>query len=102
MQALLPAPDAIAPWIAGWWQRIEQGAGNLLDLADAMEHVNPLYIPRNHLVEAALDAAEAGDLAPWHELLEVVRRPFDARPGLDRFAELRPIDAAPYTTFCGT
>ena len=102
MQALLPAPDAMAPWIADWWQRIEQGAANPLELADAMDAVNPIYIPRNHLVEAALDAAEAGDLAPWLELLEVVRDPFAARPGLERFAEPAPADAAPYTTFCGT
>lgn len=102
MQALLSAPDAMASWIADWWQRIEQGAGNPLDLADAMDRVNPLYIPRNHLVEAALDAAEAGDLAPWRELLDVVRSPFEARPGLERFAEPGPADAAPYTTFCGT
>ena len=102
MQALLPAPDALAPWIADWWQRIEQAAANPLELADAMDRVNPLYIPRNHLVEAALEAAEAGDLAPWLELLDVVRHPFEARPGLERFAEPAPADAAPYTTFCGT
>ncbi len=102
MQALLPIADAMAPWIADWWQRIEQGAANPLELADAMDAVNPLYIPRNHRVEAALEAAETGDLAPWLELLEVVRAPFDARPGLERFAEPAPADAAPYTTFCGT
>ncbi|MFN4357527.1 protein adenylyltransferase SelO [Sphingopyxis alaskensis] len=102
MQALLPAPDAMAPWIADWWQRIEQDAANPLDLADAMDAVNPLYIPRNHRVEAALEAAEAGDPAPWLELLEVVRQPFAARAGRERFAEPAPADAAPYTTFCGT
>ncbi|WP_338425844.1 protein adenylyltransferase SelO [Sphingopyxis kveilinensis] len=102
MRALLPVPDAMAPWIAGWWQRIEEGAANPLELADAMDAVNPIYIPRNHLVEAALDAAEDEDLAPWLELLEVVRAPFDARPELERFAAPAPADAPPYTTFCGT
>lgn len=102
MQALLPAPDAMAPWISGWWQRIEQSAQNPLELAEAMDRVNPAYIPRNHLVEAVLEAAEAGDLAPWRELLDVVRDPFVARAGLERFAEPGPVDAAPYTTFCGT
>lgn len=102
MQALLPASDAMAPWIADWWRCIEQGAANPLALADAMDAANPLYIPRNHLVEATLEAAEAGDLAPWLELLEVVRNPFEARPGHERFAEPAPAHAAPYTTFCGT
>ena len=102
MQALLPAPDSMAPWIADWWQRIEQGVANPLELAQAMDSMNPLYIPRNHLVEAALEAAEGGDLAPWLELLEVVRAPFEERPGLEQFAEPAPVDAPPYTTFCGT
>ena len=47
-----------------------------------MDRVNPVYIPRNHLVEEALDAATAGDLAPFERLLDVGRRPFDERPGL--------------------
>ncbi|WP_188236152.1 protein adenylyltransferase SelO [Sphingopyxis sp. LK2115] len=102
MQALLPAPDAMAPWIADWWRRIERGAANPIELADAMDGVNPLYIPRNHIVEATLDAAEGGDLDPWLDLLDVVRHPFAARAGLERFAEPAPVDAAPYTTFCGT
>jgi uncharacterized protein YdiU (UPF0061 family) len=102
MEALLPAPDAMAPWIAAWWQQIEQGAQNPLELAEAMDRVNPLYIPRNHLIEAALEAAEAGDLAPWRELLDVVRDPFVMRAGFERFAEPGPVDAAPYMTFCGT
>lgn len=102
MQALLPAPDSMSPWIADWWQRIEQRVANPLELAQAMDSMNPLYIPRNHLVEAALEAAEGGDLAPWLELLEVVRAPFEERPGLERFAEPAPVDAPPYTTFCGT
>lgn len=102
LQSLLPAPDAMAPWIALWWDRIEHDAAGPLAHADAMDAINPLYIPRNHLVEAALEAAEAGDLAPWLELLDVVRHPYDARPGLERFAEPGPDDAAPYNTFCGT
>lgn len=102
LERLLPAPDAMAPWIALWWNRIEHDAAGPLAHADAMDAVNPLYIPRNHLVEAALEAAEAGDLAPWLGLLEVVRHPYDVRPGLERFAEPGAGDAAPYKTFCGT
>src|SRR3546814_17150720 len=79
LESLLPSADAMAPWIAAWWWRIEQDAGNPLEIADAMDAVNPLYIPRNHLVEEALDAAEAGDLAPWLQLLGVVRNPYEVR-----------------------
>jgi serine/tyrosine/threonine adenylyltransferase len=102
LEQLLPTPDAMAPWVAQWWEHIERDGVSPLARADAMDAVNPLYIPRNHIIEPALEAAEAGDMGPWQELLEVVQQPFVERPGLERFAEPGPIDAAPYRTFCGT
>ncbi len=101
LEGLLSASDAMAPWIAEWWERIE-GGGSPLDRADAMDRENPLYIPRNHLVEAALGAAEAGDLAPWSELLEVVRHPYARRPEWSLFEAPAPAEFGPYKTFCGT
>ncbi len=68
--------------------------------ADAMDRVNPVYVPRNHLVEQALDAAVGGDLRPVEELVEVLRRPFDERPDRARYAEPGP--AGTYVTYCGT
>ncbi|MGY1786362.1 protein adenylyltransferase SelO [Geodermatophilus sp. SYSU D00698] len=68
--------------------------------ADAMDRVNPVYVPRNHLVEEALAAATAGDTGPVERLVEVVRRPFDERPGLERYAAPGP--GGPFVTFCGT
>ncbi len=70
--------------------------------ADAMDGVNPVYIPRNHLVEEALDAATAGDLAPLDQLLDVVAGPYEERPGLERYATGAPDDFGAYTTYCGT
>lgn len=69
--------------------------------ADAMDRVNPVYVPRNHLVDEALEAATAGDLAPYERLLEVVRSPYDERPGLERYAAPDPT-GAPFVTYCGT
>jgi uncharacterized protein YdiU (UPF0061 family) len=70
--------------------------------ADVMDRVNPVYIPRNHLVEEALIAATAGDRAPVERLLEAVTRPFEERPGLERYAEPAPEGFGAYRTFCGT
>jgi uncharacterized protein YdiU (UPF0061 family) len=70
--------------------------------ADAMDRVNPIYIPRNHLVEEALTAATGGDLGPLERLLDAVTRPFDERPGLDVYATPAPVDFGVYQTFCGT
>lgn len=85
---------AIDGWLAGW--------RSLGPAADALDRTNPVYVPRNHLVEEALDAATAGDLDPVQRLVEVVRRPFEERPGLERYAAPAPEDFGRYTTYCGT
>jgi uncharacterized protein YdiU (UPF0061 family) len=71
--------------------------------ADAMDRVNPVRIPRNHLVEEALDAATGGDLLPLERLVDAVTSPFEERPGLERYAAPGPAGfGATYRTFCGT
>jgi uncharacterized protein YdiU (UPF0061 family) len=70
--------------------------------ADAMDRTNPIYIPRNHLVEEALTAATAGELGPLEQLLAAVTDPYTERPGLERYAAPAPEDFGKYQTFCGT
>ena len=70
--------------------------------AQRMDRVNPVHIPRNHLVEEALAAAEGNDTGPLHRLLDAVTRPYDERPELRRYAGPAPEDFGPYRTFCGT
>lgn len=70
--------------------------------AATMDRVNPVYIPRNHLVEEALAAATGGDVKPVEQLLAAVTAPYDERPGLERYAEPAPEDFGAYQTFCGT
>ena len=70
--------------------------------AASMDRVNPVYIPRNHLVEEALDAAVEGDLTLVERLLEAVTDPYVERPSLERYAGPAPADFGPYLTFCGT
>jgi len=93
-RSLLPDPAAFEVWAVRWRA--------LGPDADAMDRVNPAYIPRNHLVEEALDAAAAGDLEPLERLLDAVTSPYDARPELERYAAAAPKDFGPYRTFCGT
>ena len=70
--------------------------------ADAMDRVNPVYVPRNQLVEEALTAGTAGDLAPLHRLLEAVTSPFTERVGFEAYAEPAADGLVGYRTFCGT
>ena len=86
------------PAIDGWLERWRALGPD----AAAMDRVNPVYIPRNHLVEEALTAATGGDLGPLGRLLDVLARTFDERPGLDRYAAPAPQDFGVYRTFCGT
>ncbi|MED5811822.1 YdiU family protein [Mycolicibacterium sp. 050232] len=81
-------------WLARW-----QALG---PDAVAMDRVNPVYIPRNHLVEEALDAAMNDDLAPVQRLMHAVTAPYDERSGLERYAAPAPADFGVYRTFCGT
>jgi serine/tyrosine/threonine adenylyltransferase len=68
-----------------------------------MDQVNPVYVPRNHVVEEVLTAASWGDIQAFEELLDVVTHPFDERPGFERFAQPAPVEhAESYRTFCGT
>jgi serine/tyrosine/threonine adenylyltransferase len=85
---------AFDEWLARW-----QALG---PDADAMDRVNPIYIPRNHLVEEALAAATDGDPAPLERLVAAVAAPYDERPGLERYADAAPRDFGDYRTFCGT
>lgn len=87
----LPGFDA---WLARWRA--------LGPDADAMDRVNPIYIPRNHLVEEALAAATDGDLDPLDQLLAAVTAPYTERPGFERYASPAPEDFGKYQTFCGT
>ena len=87
--------DAVDAWLERWLARSPDRA--------AMDRVNPAYIPRNHLVEEARAAAsDDADLEPLDRLLDAVTRPFDERPGLERYAEPAPDDHGRYITFCGT
>ncbi|MEQ4567632.1 protein adenylyltransferase SelO [Paenarthrobacter sp. CAP02] len=87
----LPAFDA---WLVRWRALVPD--------ADAMDAVNPVYIPRNHVVEEALAAATAGDIGPTEDLLEALASPYEERPGLEKYAAPAPDSFGPYRTFCGT
>ena len=94
--ATLRSGDAFDGWVERWRPRV-------VSSADEIDARNPAYIPRNHLVEEALDAATLGDLQPFERLLAAVVDPYDEQPGAHRFARPAPADfTAGYRTFCGT
>jgi uncharacterized protein YdiU (UPF0061 family) len=101
-RALFPDPAAFDAWTARWEARRGARGADAGDVAAAMDAVNPVYVPRNQLVEEALTAATAGDLAPVQRLIDVLDRPYEERPGLERYAAPAPPEFGAYRTFCGT
>jgi uncharacterized protein YdiU (UPF0061 family) len=99
LSALIPLDGRarLDGWLAQWRVRIGPAAA----LGD-LNAVNPAAIPRNHMVQAALDAAEGGDLAPFHALLEQVQNPFAPEAGREAFCLPAPTGYGRYTTYCGT
>jgi serine/tyrosine/threonine adenylyltransferase len=95
---------AVGAWHLRWQARLETQGEPQAAIADRMDATNPLYIPRNHLVENALDAAvESQDMRPFERLLAIVGSPFDERVE-DTLAALpgTPEQTAGFRTFCGT
>ena len=86
----------LGDWRARWVLRAGPGWEARLAVA------NPAVIPRNHLVEAALVAATAGDMAPFEALLAALRDPYGPEAGREGFVVPPPEGLAPYVTFCGT
>ena len=93
--------DAAQSWIERWLVALRDHDRETV--ADAMDRRNPVYVARNHLVDAALVAATNDDLAPVEQLVDLLRNPYAVRPGFDEYA--RPAPAAftkSFQTFCGT
>jgi uncharacterized protein YdiU (UPF0061 family) len=98
---------ALDNWIDRWLERVTADGDDLAEIAARMDRVNPVYVPRNHLVEEALAAGSEGNLSPLRTLLEVLSDPYTPRTallidGTDRYASPAPDGNTGYVTYCGT
>lgn len=105
--AALPSGDGssadLGDWLDRWSARLDAQAEDRAAIAQDMDTRNPIYIPRNHKVEEALEAAINGDLDPVRELLQVVRQPFTESAEFASYAlPASPSFTACFRTFCGT
>jgi uncharacterized protein YdiU (UPF0061 family) len=103
VRSLFVDPGAFDDWAIGWRKRLDQEPEDRQARAVAMLSLNPAVIPRNHLVEAALNAAsQRQDFQPFEELLDAISQPFAERPGLEEFAMPARPEECVLQTFCGT
>lgn len=101
--ALFEDPGAMTEWLPRWRDRLAAEAAFGQAVADRMRAVNPLYIPRNHLIEQLIQAAvEEGDFTLFKTLNDVLSRPFEEQPGREHYAQPAVPAERVMRTFCGT
>jgi serine/tyrosine/threonine adenylyltransferase len=81
---------AFEQWLANYFARIGEDTISQAERAANMNRFNPRYVLRNYLAQEAIDLATNGDYAMINELLDVMRRPYDAQSGREKFAAKRP------------
>jgi uncharacterized protein YdiU (UPF0061 family) len=90
-------------WVLRWRQRLAEEPQSAAERQSAMRAVNPAFIPRNHRIEAVIQAAVWNDdYAPFEELLTVLAKPYEDQPGLAAYADPPKPEERVCQTFCGT
>jgi uncharacterized protein YdiU (UPF0061 family) len=96
-------PDAFRSWLTAWRSRLALETDAPEVRAAAMRRANPAFLPRNHRVEEALEAAvRRADFQPFETLVDVLGRPYEAQPERAYLADPPGPEQRAYKTFCGT
>ena len=94
--------DEARAWLARWRARLAL-EGREDEARALMRAANPVIIPRNHLVEAALAAAsDHGEMDAFNDLVSALAKPYEMRPGLERYRAPPAPHERIAATFCGT
>ncbi|WP_176344332.1 protein adenylyltransferase SelO family protein [Priestia aryabhattai] len=93
--------EEFAQWQELWQKRLGRQKQSKAESEELMKHNNPAVIPRNHRVEAALDAAQKGDYRVMEDLLEVLSSPYES-PDQSEYCTPSAPSNQPYQTYCGT
>jgi uncharacterized protein YdiU (UPF0061 family) len=101
--SLFAEPGAYRDWSESWRRRLAREDATPASRAAAMRGANPAFIPRNHRVAQAIEAAvRRDDFEPFETLVRLLGRPYDDQPELVHLAEPPLPDERVLETFCGT
>lgn len=93
---------AAGAWLDRLLARHAQEGRPAQEVADGMNRVNPLYVLRNHLAEEAIRAAKTGDASEIDTLMRLLRDPYAAQAGYERYAGLPPDWAGSLEVSCSS
>jgi uncharacterized protein YdiU (UPF0061 family) len=103
LRNLFDNPAQIDAWLEKWRQRLSLEPQSNEARQETMQAINPVYIPRNHQIEAAIRAAEdQGDFSVFHALHTVLQNPYGQQEGKDRYMQAPEPEEVVEYTFCGT
>jgi uncharacterized protein YdiU (UPF0061 family) len=95
-------PTSFDVWAKRWQERLLREPMAKGERKALMLAANPMFIPRNHRVEAAIEAAYQNDFGPFEELVLVLQRPYAEQPEYAEYATPPTPDQIVGQTFCGT
>ncbi|MEM9707891.1 MAG: YdiU family protein [Pseudomonadota bacterium] len=99
---VVPGEGPLGEWHKAWTARLAEEGADPMSRATDLLAANPAVIPRNHRIEAAIEAGVAGDYAPFHALNRVLSTPYDLQTADRAFADPPSPDEEVTQTFCGT
>tara|TARA_Y100001970_G_scaffold23435_1_gene27551 strand:- start:31197 stop:32645 length:1449 start_codon:yes stop_codon:yes gene_type:complete len=94
----LSKTNEFSNWKKRWMKRIK----NEKNSYEIMRKNNPIYIPRNHLVESALENAINGNKKEFEKILSLMSQTYNYSAKHDGFQTIPNNFDETYKTFCGT
>lgn len=94
--------EQLVPFFNEWKNELRKEGLNLTTINQKMNSINPTYIPRNHLIEKAIDLAYQNDFSFYYNLLSILSEPFTEKEEYITFAQPPTPNEVVTNTFCGT
>ena len=92
----------ISNWLTKWKKRLLIESSSLKDKQTLLSASNPSIIPRNHLVEEAINYALENNMDKFNLLLKHLRKPYNNNSAIKIFKSLPEKNDDNFQTFCGT
>jgi uncharacterized protein YdiU (UPF0061 family) len=102
LRELFSESSNVDEWLRDWRERLASDPQTVSERVTSMRAANPVFIPRNHRVQAALAAAESGDYSLFHKLLVILQRPYDEQAEVSEYSQPPQPSERVLQTFCGT